>query len=82
MNALIVACVLAPLLGFWLIFFSGDHEHRIAAMSLWMSRIMGVLVLGLLAGWLGGFRFSQCRISMVCSLSAGRLSVSAVVLSG
>lgn len=51
MNALILACVLAPLLGFWLIFFSGDHEHRIAAMSLWMSRIMGVLVLSLLAGW-------------------------------
>ncbi|WP_445366722.1 proton-conducting transporter membrane subunit [Methylomonas sp. BW4-1] len=51
MNALLLACVLLPLLGFLLIFFSPDNEHRIAAISLWMTRIKGVTVLGLLAAW-------------------------------
>jgi len=39
------------LLGFLLIFFSPDNEHRIAAISVWMTRIKGVAVLGLLAFW-------------------------------
>ncbi|PKD40036.1 NADH-quinone oxidoreductase subunit E [Methylomonas sp. Kb3] len=51
MSALLLACVLLPLLGFLLIFFSPDNEHRIAAISLWMTRIKGVAVLGLLAAW-------------------------------
>nr|WP_216614883.1 proton-conducting transporter membrane subunit [Methylomonas sp. ZR1] len=46
-----MACVLLPLIGFLLIFFSPDNEHRIAAISLWMTRIKGVAVLGLLAAW-------------------------------
>ena len=57
MSSLLLACVLLPLLGFLLIFFSPDHEHRIAAISLWMARIKGVAVLGLLAFWaVGGFK--------------------------
>ncbi|NOV30775.1 proton-conducting transporter membrane subunit [Methylomonas sp. ZR1] len=51
MSALLLACVLLPLIGFLLIFFSPDNEHRIAAISLWMTRIKGVAVLGLLAAW-------------------------------
>ncbi len=51
MSAFLLACVLLPLLGFLLIFFSPDDEHRIAAISLWMTRCKGVAVLGLLAFW-------------------------------
>ncbi|MDT4288466.1 proton-conducting transporter membrane subunit [Methylomonas sp. MO1] len=51
MSTLLLACVLLPLIGFLLIFFSPDNEHRIAAISLWMTRIKGVAVLGLLAAW-------------------------------
>jgi NADH-quinone oxidoreductase subunit L len=57
MSALLLACVLLPLAGFLLIFFSPAHnEHRIAAISLWMTRIKGLAVLGLLTAWaLNGF---------------------------
>ncbi|MBS3964405.1 MAG: NADH-quinone oxidoreductase subunit E [Methylomonas sp.] len=56
MNVLLLACVLLPLLGFVLILCSPDNEHRIAAISLWITRLKGVAVLGLLAGWaIGGF---------------------------
>lgn len=51
MSVLLLACVLLPLIGFLLIFFSPDDEHRIAEISLWMTRIKGVAVLGLLAAW-------------------------------
>ncbi|MDD1612802.1 MAG: NADH-quinone oxidoreductase subunit E [Methylococcaceae bacterium] len=58
MSVLLLACVLLPLLGFLLIFFSPAHqEHRIAAISLWMTRIKGLAVLGLLTAWaLNGFK--------------------------
>lgn len=62
MGVLILACVLLPLLGFLLIFFSPDNEHRIAAISLWMTRIKGVAVLGLLAAWaMHGFESYEYR---------------------
>lgn len=51
MNLFLLACVLLPLLGFLLIFFSPDNEHRIAAISLWMTRFKGVAVLGVLSLW-------------------------------
>lgn len=51
MSVLLLACVLLPLIGFLLILFSPDNEHRIAAISLWMTRIKGVAVLGLLIAW-------------------------------
>jgi formate hydrogenlyase subunit 3/multisubunit Na+/H+ antiporter MnhD subunit len=51
MSAFLLACVLLPLLGFLLIFFNPENEHRIAAISLWMTRLLGVAVLGLLAFW-------------------------------
>jgi formate hydrogenlyase subunit 3/multisubunit Na+/H+ antiporter MnhD subunit len=51
MNLFLLACVLLPLLGFLLIFFSPDNEHRIAAITLWMTRFKGVAVLGLLGLW-------------------------------
>lgn len=51
MNIFLLACVLLPLLGFLLIFFSPDNEHRIAAISLWMTRFKGIAVLGLLGFW-------------------------------
>lgn len=51
MSVFLLACVLLPLLGFLLIFFSPDNEHRIAAISLWMTRLKGVAVLGLLGFW-------------------------------
>ncbi|WP_026601861.1 proton-conducting transporter transmembrane domain-containing protein [Methylomonas sp. 11b] len=53
MSILLLACVLLPLIGFLLIFFSPDNEHRIAAISLWMTRLKGIAVLGLLAAWAG-----------------------------
>ena len=62
MGILILACVLLPLLGFLLIFFSPDNEHRIAAISLWMTRFKGVAVLGLLAAWaMRGFESYEYR---------------------
>jgi formate hydrogenlyase subunit 3/multisubunit Na+/H+ antiporter MnhD subunit len=51
MNLFLLACVLLPLLGFLLIFFSPDNEHRIAAITLWMTRFKGAAVLGLLGLW-------------------------------
>ena len=51
MNAFLLACVLMPLLGFLLIFLSPDNEHLIAAISLWMTRLKGIAVLGLLSFW-------------------------------
>jgi len=51
MSVFLLACVLLPLLGFLLIFFSPDNEHRIAAISLWLTRLKGGAVLGLLTFW-------------------------------
>lgn len=62
MNLFLLACVLLPLLGFFLIFFSPNDEHRIAAISLWMTRLKGVAVLGLLALWAAsGFKNHEYR---------------------
>ncbi|MGZ4958816.1 MAG: proton-conducting transporter transmembrane domain-containing protein [Methylomonas sp.] len=51
MSLFLLACVLLPLLGFLAIFFSPNDEHRIASISLWMTRLKGVAVLGLLTFW-------------------------------
>lgn len=51
MSEFLLACVLLPLLGFLLIFFGPEKERRIAAISIWVSRLMGVAVLGLLVSW-------------------------------
>lgn len=63
MNILLLASVLLPLLGFLLIFFSNGNgngngnEHSIAKISLWITRLKGVAVPGLLALWAaGGYR--------------------------
>ena len=50
-NYLLLACVLMPLIGFLLIFFSPNREPLIAGISLWMSRLMGVFVVALLGTW-------------------------------
>jgi NADH-quinone oxidoreductase subunit L len=66
LNFLLLACVLSPLLGFLLIFFSLNHEHRIAAISLWMSRLMGVFVVALLATWAyNGFQTQEYQWFML-----------------
>ena len=54
MSLFLLACVLLPLLGFLLIFFSGGDEHKIARISLWITRLKGIAVLGLLALWAAG----------------------------
>lgn len=51
MSQLLLACVLLPLLGFLAIFFGPEKEQRIAVISLTISRLMGVAVIGLLAAW-------------------------------
>lgn len=51
MNGFILACQFLPLIGLLLILLSSNHEKRIAAISLWISRLMGIGVLGLLASW-------------------------------
>lgn len=52
MNILLLACVFLPLLGFiWISLTPQDREHRIAGISLWITRILGAAVLGLLAFW-------------------------------
>ena len=57
MSAFLLACVLLPLLGFLAIFFGPENEHRIAAISLWLTRLLGIAVLGLLGLWATqGFR--------------------------
>jgi NADH-quinone oxidoreductase subunit L len=53
MSALLLACLLLPLLGLSLIFISAGNEHRIAAISLWITRLMGISIIGLLASWAG-----------------------------
>lgn len=55
MNHLILACQLTPLLGLLLNLLFGAHEARVASISLWVTRLMGASIFGLLAtwGWLG-----------------------------
>ncbi|MDD2738763.1 MAG: proton-conducting transporter membrane subunit [Methylomonas lenta] len=57
MNVLLLACVLLPLLGLSLIFFSDGNEHKIARISLWVTRAMSLSIIALLALWaLSGFK--------------------------
>ena len=51
MNTLILACQLTPLLGLLLNFLFGSRESRVAAISLWVTRLMGASILGLLGIW-------------------------------
>lgn len=52
MNGLILSCHLLPLLGLLAIFFFGSNERKIADISLWTTRIMGVSIILLLAAWI------------------------------
>ncbi|OAI20907.1 NADH-quinone oxidoreductase subunit E [Methylomonas lenta] len=57
MNVLLLACVLLPLLGLSLIFLSDGNEHKIARISLWVTRAMSLSIIALLALWaLSGFK--------------------------
>lgn len=57
MSVLLLACLLLPLLGLSLIFFSGGNEHKIASISSWITLLKGVSVVALLALWAGnGFK--------------------------
>ena len=57
MSFLLLASVLSPLLGFLLIFFSDGGEHKVFRISLWVTRLMAVSVVGLLACWVAsGFK--------------------------
>ena len=51
MNSLILACLFIPLLGFVLIFLLGRTELRVAFISLWITRLLGAAIIGLLALW-------------------------------
>ena len=51
MNWLMLASVLSPLLGFSLIFFSDGNEHKVFRISMWVTRLMAVSVVGLLVSW-------------------------------
>ena len=51
MNSLILACQLAPLLGLMLNLLFGSNEARVATISLWITRLMGASIFGLLATW-------------------------------
>jgi len=51
MNDLILACLLIPLLGFIFIFLLGGTEQRVAFISLWMTRLLGAAIIGLLSLW-------------------------------
>lgn len=51
MNPLILACQLLPLAGILLMLVAGQRESRIARISRWTTRLLGLAVLGLLATW-------------------------------
>ena len=51
MNGLMLASLLLPLLGFWLIFATGSQEKRIAAISFWCSHALGVCIVSLIGLW-------------------------------
>ena len=51
MNGLMLASLLMPLLGFWLIFFTPHNEKKIATISFWCSHAMGAVIVGLIALW-------------------------------
>ena len=51
MNALILASLMLPLLGFWLVFFTPNHEKTIAAISFWISNGLALCILVLIGLW-------------------------------
>ena len=51
MNGLMLASLLLPLLGFWLIFLSPNNEKKIAAISYLCSHAMGFAIVGLIILW-------------------------------
>jgi formate hydrogenlyase subunit 3/multisubunit Na+/H+ antiporter MnhD subunit len=51
MNELILACQLTPLLGLLLNLLFGSNEARVANISLWITRLMGASIFGLLTTW-------------------------------
>lgn len=56
MNGLLIACQLLPLLGLLLIMTSDGSENKITAISVWLSRAMGLSVASLLTLWaIAGF---------------------------
>ncbi len=51
MNQLMAAELLIPFLGFLTIFLTPNNERRLANISLWFSRILGLCTIGLLYVW-------------------------------
>jgi NADH-quinone oxidoreductase subunit L len=51
MNNLMLASLLLPLLGFWLIFLTPKDERKIAAISYWCSHAMGLAIVSLIVVW-------------------------------
>ncbi len=51
MNGFILANLLIPLLGFWVIFFTPNKEKLLANISLWFSRFLGLCTVTLLVIW-------------------------------
>jgi NADH-quinone oxidoreductase subunit L len=51
MNNLMLASLLLPLLGFWLIFFAPNNEKKIARISNWCSHAMGLAIVSLIVLW-------------------------------
>jgi NADH-quinone oxidoreductase subunit L len=51
MNALMLASLLLPLLGFCLILLSPNNEKKIAAISFWCSHALGLAIVSLIALW-------------------------------
>jgi NADH-quinone oxidoreductase subunit L len=51
MNGLLLASLLVPLLGFWLVFFTPNNEKIIATISYGCSHILGICIATLLYVW-------------------------------
>lgn len=51
MNGLILASLLLPLAGFWLIFLAPNNEKTIAKISFWCSHALGLAIVSLIALW-------------------------------
>jgi NADH-quinone oxidoreductase subunit L len=51
MSILLLASVLLPLFGLLLIYFSDGSEYKIARISTWVSRLMTLSIVALLATW-------------------------------
>jgi NADH-quinone oxidoreductase subunit L len=51
MNGLLLASLLLPLLGFWLIFLSPNNEKKLASISFWCSHALGLCIVSLIIVW-------------------------------